>query len=172
MLGKYNRPLLPKLKVSFLCRNQGCSHFTRGDRGSCQVQGLRVAAERCRVPIQIILRAHVLQWARCVAVRHRQSAGAFQAPVALLPLGRNCRVPTPVVRGVTQEDDGCQKTRNRQRRHTKQEENALLAAGKRPNFFQYIIKCRHFDKFRRKFWGVETECRWFRQLVCEALRIN
>lgn len=124
-----------KWKVSVLCWNQRCSHFTRGDRGSCQVQGLRGAAECCRVPIQIILRAHVLQWSRCVAVRHRQSAGVFQAPVALLLLGRNCRIPTPVVRGVTQEDDGCQKTRNRQRRHTKQQENALLEAGKRPNFF-------------------------------------
>ena len=125
------------------------AHLTRAERDSGQVQGLRVAAERGRVPVHGVPRAPAgLQRSGCVARRPRQAAGALQAPAARLPHVPQRGVPTPVVRSVTQEDDAGKKARKSQRQHAEQGEDALLAAAKSPDFYQDIIKGRHQKRFQ------------------------
>lgn len=117
-------------------KNICSSHLTWNNRDSSQVQGLCVAGERCCVPVQVVLHAPVwLQRFGGVAQGHRQPAGVFQAPATLLPPVHNCRVPTPVVWGVTLEDDAEKKPRKGQTGNAEQCEDALLVAAKRASIF-------------------------------------
>lgn len=139
-------------------KNICSSHLTWNNRDPSQVQGLCVAAERCCVPVQVVLHASVWwQGFGGVAQGHRQPAGVFQAPATLLPPVHNRRVPTPVVWGVTLEDDAEKKPAKRHAGNAEQREDALLIAAKRASIFQNIIKGHHHGAFHQTFWVLSQQ---------------
>lgn len=103
--------------------------------GSVQVRGLRVTGQLRGVPVQVELRASAgLQRPGAVVQWKRQPAGVFQAPAAGLPPLRHRRIPAPVIRGETLEDDAHVNPSPGHGHQAHQGEDSLLKAAKHASF--------------------------------------
>lgn len=112
--------------------------------GSVQVRGLRVTGQLRGVPVQVELHAGAgLQRPGAVVQWKRQPAGVFQAPAAGLPPLRHRRIPAPVIRGETLEDDAHVDPSPGHGHHAHQEEDSLLKAAKHASLLQDVIKTGH-----------------------------
>ena len=109
-----------------------------------EIQLLCITGEPRGVPVHVIpLAAALLQHSGGVDHRHRQLATFFQAPAARLPPLHHRRVPAPVIRGETLEDDAHIHAGPGHGHHTQQGEDSLLATAKLPGFFQDVVKSGH-----------------------------
>ncbi len=125
---------------------------------SSQVQFLCITGECCGVPVHLILLTAALpQHARAVDQRRRQPATVWHAPAACHPPLHYRRVPTPVIRGETLEDNADVHTCGRYRQQTKNGEDALLTATELPSFFQDVIKSSHGCR-RDVLWCAFSVC--------------
>lgn len=108
------------------------------------VHGLRVTRQLGGVPVQVELDAGaVLQRPGDVVQRRGQSAAVFQAPSAGLPPLRHHRVPAPVIRSETLEDDAHVDRREGHGHHAHQGKESLLEAAELAGFLQDVIKIGH-----------------------------
>lgn len=112
--------------------------------GSVQVRGLCVTGQLRGVPVQVELRAGAgLQRPGAVVQWKSQPAGVFQAPAAGLPPLRHRRIPAPVIRGETLEDDAHVDSSPGHGQHAHQGEDSLLTAAKLAGLLQDVIKTGH-----------------------------
>lgn len=109
-----------------------------------QVHGLRVTSQLRGVPVQVELRAGAgLRRPGAVVQRKRQAAGVLQAPAAGLPPLRHRRVPAPVIRSETLEDDARVDPRPGRGHQAHQGKDSLLKAAELAGFLQDVIKAGH-----------------------------
>lgn len=112
--------------------------------GSVQVRRLRVTGQPRGVPVQVELRAAAgLRRPGAVVQWKRQPAGVFQAPAAGLPPLRHRRIPAPVIRGESLEDDTHVDPSPGHGHHAHQEEDSLLEAAELASLLQDVIKTGH-----------------------------
>lgn len=139
-----NPSSIENLNSSGLLRNHA-THLARGDRRTCQVELLRLAAERRAVPLHLVVRAAAgLRNPGQVDLGQCQPASELGTP-ATGPhhVDRRRGLPAPVFRAIALEDDADVDARKGQRKQAQQAENPLLTAAERAHILEQVIEGGH-----------------------------